>query len=184
MKNLIPCVVAMVILSGIGSQASMAKRGILRFDLDEVSELLRNASFDFPDDARRLWQQDDGLPDPNDAQFAGSVARIINRNPVTPAHDHGPTLWDVDKTASRQLKCLAYLAAGEQERRPGVASLCAVQATRLQWTLPIHTAQRRPPDRAFYAATMTIVRMVSIVTTESVRHHRSLVTSKTAARMA
>jgi hypothetical protein len=163
MKNLIPYIVGVLIFGGTNPPASAAKRGIPRLDLGELSKLLTNATFDFPDEARRLWQHGDGLPDPNDAQFAGSAARFINKNPVTATHKHGPTLWDADKTASRQLKCLAYLATGKQERRPDVASLCAVQAMRLQWTLPIRTAQRHPPDPAFYAATSSLVLTGSVV---------------------
>jgi hypothetical protein len=110
-----------------------AEQDLAQLDLGDVVVLLTKAESDFPDQASELWQQDDGLPAPGHAKFADTAARFIDQHPVTPAHDHGRKLWDVDKTASRQLKCLAYLAAGKQNRRRDIAALCAAQAMRLLW---------------------------------------------------
>jgi hypothetical protein len=139
------------------SMVRAGEQDLAHLDLGEAAELLADGAVDFPDEARNAWRQDDGLPDPSHAQFASSAACFFAENPITPAHDHRPTLWDVDKTASRQLKCLAYLADGKRGRRREVADLCAAQAMRLLWMLPIRTGHRRLPDRAFHAATSALV---------------------------
>ena len=119
-----------VVLSS--SFVGAAEQGLAPLDLGDVVVMLTKAEFELPGLVSELWQQDDGLPAPEHAEFPDKAARFIDQQPVTPAHDHGPTLWDVDKTASRQLKCLAYLATGKHERRRDVAALCAAQATRLR----------------------------------------------------
>jgi len=140
-----------------------AEQGLAPLNLGEVVELLTKAEFDFPDGASDLWQRDDGLPAPGQAGFADKAARFNDEHPVTPPHDHGSTLWDVDKTASRQLKCLAYLCAGKQDRRRDVAALSAAQATRLVWAFPIRTGNRRSADGSFYAAASSLAFLGSIV---------------------
>lgn len=139
--------------------AAKAQQRLAQLDLDEAIALLAEAEFEFPDPARELWHPDDGLPALEHSQFAEKAAQFIGQHPVTPAHEHGSTLWDVDKTASRQLKCLAYLAAERQGSRRDVAHLCATQAMRLQWTFPIRTHQQRgnSADRTFYAAASSLV---------------------------
>jgi len=145
--------------------AAEAQQGLDQLDLDEAVALLAEAEFEFTGQARELWHRDDGLPIFEHSQFAEKAAQFIGKHPVTPAHDHGSTLWDVDKTASRQLKCLAYLAAGRQGSRREVAHLCATQAMRLLWTFPIRTHQQRgnPADRTFYAAASSLVLTGSLV---------------------
>ena len=138
----------------------MAKRGFPRLDLDEAVDILTEVKFTLSTEAMKFWEQGDGLPRPNDPEFAKDAARFVADNPIAPAERTEPTIWSVRKTASRQLKCLAYLAEGKPEHRLGVASLCAVQATRLHWTLPIRTAQLRSPDRTFYAATSSLMRAI------------------------
>lgn len=142
-----------------------AEQGLAQLDLGEVAELLTKAEFDLPEHGSRLWQRDDGLPAPEHAGFAAKAGQFVDKHPVTPAHEHGSTLWDVDKTASRQLKCLAYLAAERQGSRREVAHLCATQAMRLQWTFPIRTHQQRgkAADRTFYAAANSLVLTGSLV---------------------
>jgi len=134
-----------------------------RLDLREVTDVLTKSLFRLSHETSMFWQADDGLPVPQHEEFAESAARFITQYPVTPAHDHGTSLWDVDKTASRQLKCLTYLATGNKRKRREVAHLCATQAMRLQWTFPIRAAQRRQPEQAFYAAVSSLVLTGSLV---------------------
>jgi len=94
-----------VVLSS--SFVGAAEQGPAPVDLSDVVVMLTKAEFELPGLVSELWQQNDGLPAPEHAGFADKAARFIDQHPVTPAHDHGRTLWDVDKTASRQLKCLA-----------------------------------------------------------------------------
>jgi len=105
------------------SLAVGAQQRLGRLDLDDVVGLLTKAEFDLPSRAGELWQRDDGLPAPEHAEFAGQAARLVNQHPVTPPDDHRSTLWDIDKTASRQLNCLAYPATKRQDCRREVAGL-------------------------------------------------------------
>jgi hypothetical protein len=175
MKATEVCLHGLFFLALSNSLAVGAQQRLASLDLDDVVGLLTKAEFDLPSQASALWQQDDGLPAPEHAEFAYEAARFLGQHAVTPPHDHGSTLWDVDKTASRQLKCLAYLAAGKQGRRGEVADLCAVQAMRLLWALPIQTGHRRSADRAFYAAASSLALLASIVQSDaradSAAHH-------------
>ena len=125
---------------------------MLSLDLSGAARLLATARFDFPEAATRLWRTDDGLPAPNAPQFPHRTAKLIAQHPITPPAKRGPTLWDTRNMASRQCKCLAYLASGKAEARRETANLCVVQARRMQWTLPIRMGHGRRPDAAFYAA--------------------------------
>lgn len=109
--------------------------------LAEVAGLLAKAKVRIPSQAKVLWQPDDGLPAPDAARFAKEVAGFIAAHPIPPAHQRREKPWDIGRTASRQLKCLAYLADGSREARLEVACLCVAQAVQLQWRFPIRMGQ-------------------------------------------
>jgi len=133
-----------------------AKMNMSILNLQEAAEVLAKAEFAFPAESAKLWTEDDGLPVPEDAQFAPKAAAFIAKHPVTPPDHRDATWWATGKMGSRQGKCLAYLASGKSEARRGVGSLCIEQARQIQWSLPISTGPRRPPDRRFYAAAGTL----------------------------
>jgi hypothetical protein len=144
------------VLAGCHAIAGAAQEGVAPLNLGEEVGVLAEARFRLPAQAKTLWERDDGLPHPDDLQFPAKAAGFAAAHPVSPADHQGPSLWDVEKTASRQLKCLAYLADGKQDARRPIADLCARQVTRLQWALPIRTGHRRSPDRGFYAAAASL----------------------------
>lgn len=152
------CLLGLLFLALGNPLGAGAQQRVAQLDLDEAVALLAKAEFDFPGQARELWHRDDGLPTPEHDQFAVRAASFVQRHPVTPAHEHGVTLWDVDSTASRQLKCLAYLASGRGQNRRQVAKLCIEQAMRMQWMLPVRMGFHGPVDRRFYAATASLSR--------------------------
>ncbi|MEW6358883.1 MAG: alginate lyase family protein [Planctomycetota bacterium] len=121
-------------------------------NLDNAAGLLADAKFTFPPQAAKLWKNDDGLPPPDAPQFEQSAARFIAEHPIPPPDGRSAT-WNLPQTASRQCKCLAYLADGKHEAKREVAKLCIAQAARLQWLLPIQVGSRPAPGQAFYAAT-------------------------------
>ena len=150
MKNFISIFYFILLVSFIYPATS--QEGISRLDLDEAIDILAKVEFQFPAEALELCESDDGLPGPNDPQFATNASRFMTEHPIPPADRQELNLWNVRNTASRQLKCLAYLATERQEARHEVASLCVMQAMQLQWKLPIHSGNSNRIDRAFYAA--------------------------------
>jgi len=153
MKSLVLGMCFASVLAGLGTASGAAQEGVAALDVTEAVDLLAKAEFQFPAQGKSLWEQDDGLPGPDDPQFPAEASRFVAQHPVTPAGQRGPTLWDTRNTASRQLKCLSYLAAGPEDARREVAALCVVQAMRMQWTLPIYSGQHRTPQSTLYAAT-------------------------------
>ncbi|MFH1550615.1 MAG: alginate lyase family protein [Planctomycetota bacterium] len=128
------------------------QEGMTVSDTEKAINLLANAGFDYPADAKVFWEEDDGLPEPNSPDFPQKAARFLAEHPVIPATElRVPSLWDTRTTSSRQCKCLAYLAGGKKEARREVARLCITQALRLQWTLPIRANHTPTPDRTFFA---------------------------------
>ncbi|MCX7045284.1 MAG: alginate lyase family protein [Candidatus Sumerlaeota bacterium] len=121
-----------------------------------MAALLEKAQFKFPEAGAALWHRDDGLPAPDDAEFAVKAARFLGEHPNNPPDHRGPSLWDVTDIASRQCKCLAYLARGGVKARMEVAGLCVAQARTLLWTLPIRTGHGSRIDRDFYAAAASL----------------------------
>ncbi len=97
-------------------------------DIEKAAELLAGGPFEFPTKVSAISLASDRLPGPGDPEFAMAAATFIERTPVTPASELGPTLWDTNNTSSRQVKCLAYLAAGSSEHRREIARLCILQA--------------------------------------------------------
>jgi hypothetical protein len=124
-------------------------------DIHEATNLLAKAKFDFPAEGAKLWEKNDGLLMPQDPQFARNAARFLAEHPIPPAEHRNQALWDTCNTASRQLKCLTYLASGKKEGRQEVAGLCITQAMQMQWTLPLHAGYgpRHCIDHTFYSAT-------------------------------
>jgi hypothetical protein len=121
-------------------------------DIEKAAELLAEGRFGFPAEVSALSSASDGLPGPDEPEFAMAAAEFVEKEPITPASALGPTLWDTKNTSSRQVKCLAYLAAGSPEKRREVARLCILQARRIQWAMPVRTGSRRAPDRNFCAS--------------------------------
>jgi len=119
--------------------------------LQEAIDSLERARFDFPEEAAKLWKRDDGLPVPDEPQFAARAARFLSEHPIPPAGERDLGLWDTPNTASRQGKCLAYLANGKKEARREVASLCVTQAMQMQWTFPMYAGHG--PNRTFRTLT-------------------------------
>jgi len=123
---------------------------ISRLDLREAADLLTKVEFEFPTEAKELWEQDDGLPLPENPDFASEAARFVTVHPIpdfdtlpgfdtslrpysTQASIQAPDqrsqgLWDIGNTASRQLKSLAYLAGGKKEARNDLFFRMAVLA--------------------------------------------------------
>lgn len=153
MKHLVS--VVLVVLCGIGTRDGLAQQSMVQFDFYEAIELLKKAEFEFPTEARKLWDRDDALPEPKDPQFAAKAARFVADHPMPPEGQRKLDLWDTHNTASRQLKCLAYLATGKQGSRHDVAALCVTQGIQMQWTLPLHAGYgpKHAIDRTFYSAT-------------------------------
>ncbi|HEO69718.1 MAG TPA: alginate lyase family protein [Candidatus Hydrogenedentes bacterium] len=112
-------------------------------------EILAKAEFDFPEAAQRLWEVNDGLPQPDDKRFAPEAIQFMMSTPQPPPEYAGPSPWQAGLVGSRQCKCLAYLATGPEKARKDVARLCVVQALRLEWLLPVSTSEQ---DRGFFAA--------------------------------
>ncbi|MGV8095793.1 MAG: alginate lyase family protein [Mangrovibacterium sp.] len=159
-----------------------SKKGtnVSHFEVDKNTEwynkaagLLSKAGFTYPGKAEDLWNESDGLPEPNDIQFAQKAVKFIPDHPIplpeeriimtTSTQDlpylaSGQSLegtgavWDVPNIASRQCKCLAYLANGGREAKQEVGYLCILQAMQLQWMLPI----RNLYDETFYAASASL----------------------------
>ncbi len=124
-----------------------------RPDLGGAVDLLARADVNLPAEGATLWRDDDSLPAPDHSLFAQTASRFLDDHAMPAAAEEEARPWDLDRTASRQLKCLAYLAGGDEPKRRKVAELCVAQAMRLLWVLPVRTGHRRSPDRAFYAAT-------------------------------
>ncbi|MEE9463752.1 MAG: heparinase II/III family protein [Bacteroidales bacterium] len=103
------------------------QEGISQLDLDEAIDILAKVEFQFPAEALELCESDDGLPGPNDPQFATNASRFMAEHPIPPADRQELNLWNVRNTASRQLKCLAYLATERQDARHEVATLCVMR---------------------------------------------------------
>lgn len=122
----------------------------------EATDLLVEAEFAFPAESATLWTDDDGLPDPEDAQFAQQAAAFIGEHPVPTPDRRDATWWNTERTASRQCKCLAYLASGRSEARRAVANLCIEQAIQMQWSFPIFADDRSRLDPRFCAAAATL----------------------------
>lgn len=99
-----------------------------------------------PRQATEFWQPDDGLPAPDDPRFAETAAGFLAQHPVPSVDQQKRVLWDTGKSASRQLKCLAYLAGDKQPSRREVAELCVVQAIHLQWYFPVRVGLMQSKD--------------------------------------
>ncbi len=156
-KRFISGFLFLIILTGMSAigYAAPDPKGVSRLDLNEAVDLLMRVEFEFPTEAAKLWKQDDGLPLPDDTHFAKKAVQFIAKHPIPPAEQRNQALWDTRNTASRQLKCLAYLASGKKEDRQEVAGLCITQAMQMQWTLPLHAGYgpRHCIDHTFYSAT-------------------------------
>ena len=151
MKNFISIFYFILFVSFIYPATS--QEGISRLDLDEAIDILAKVEFQFPAEALEFCESDDGLPGPNDPQFATNASRFITEHPIPPADRQELNLWNVRNMASRQLKCLAYLAKDRQDARHEVASLCVMQAMLLQWMLPINSGNHNDRiDQTFNAA--------------------------------
>jgi hypothetical protein len=127
---------------------------LVDLDLVEAVHLLASPDFECPAESEVLWEEDDGLPVLEDSNFAQVAGQFLSVHPI-PLPEEGEVVWDVPFTASRQCKCLAYLATANSARRLEIARLCVAQALRLYEILPPRTgsgAPRREIDRAFYAA--------------------------------
>ncbi|MCX6902890.1 MAG: alginate lyase family protein [Verrucomicrobia bacterium] len=129
--------------------------------------LLAATRFSFPAEASGLWTKSDGLPAPDDPQFAEQAARFLADHPVTSPAKREPTPWDTSDTASRQCKCLAYLAGGKAAGRQAVAQLCVTQAMQMLWSLPIRTGHGQSLDRVFCAAAGSLAFTGAIVRREA-----------------
>ena len=143
---------APVLAACTAAAAFAAQRHPWHPDLAEAADLLAWAKLGFPAADAGLWQHDDGLPAPEDSRFAQAAVGFLVDHPVPAAAGGEAKPWDLARTASRQLKCLAYLASGGGPERREVAQLCVAQAMRLLWILPVRSGHRRSPDRDFYAA--------------------------------
>lgn len=152
MKQVIRTLLAALILDAVCVTASFAEEWIRELDVHEAADLLARAEFTYPAEAVKLWEGNDGLPGLDAAEFPRAAGRFLAEHPVPPP-DASSSAWTLDKMASRQCKCLAYLASGKKEGKLEVALLCVAQGLRIQWTLPIRMGSRRAPDHAFYAAT-------------------------------
>ena len=145
--------VKIVTIGAVSPHPDTSQKGISLLDLEEAIDILAKVEFQFPAEALELCESDDGLPDPNDPQFATNASRFMTEHPVPSADWQELNLWNVRNTASRQLKCLAYLAKERQDARHEVASLCVMQAMQLQWMLPINSGNHNDRiDRTFNAA--------------------------------
>jgi hypothetical protein len=158
MKDLICHLLVVLFFGGIGVVASAAKESTPRLSTQEAIDLLERARFDSPKEAAKLWKRDDGLPVPEAPQFAAKASSFASELPIPPAGQWNLCLWDTGNTASRQGKCLAYLASGKKETRREVAALCVTQAMQMQWTFPVYASYgpKRVVDRAFYSAVGTL----------------------------
>jgi hypothetical protein len=148
-----------LILCLIVGDKLMADQSLQTFpplDLTEGAALLSGAQFALPSETAQLWRDDDGLPTPDDPAFATAAASFAAEHPVPPPDRRGPTDWDTRPLASRQLKLLAYLGAGGQDRRREMGELCLLQAEGLQFRLPIRTGHGRSLDNTFCAATTAL----------------------------
>ncbi len=140
-------------IGAVSPHPDTSQEGISQLVLDEAIDILAKVEFQFPAEALELCESDDGLPGPNDPQFATNASRFMTEHPVPSADRQALDLWNVRNMASRQLKCLAYLAKERQEARHEVASLCLMQAMRLQWMLPIQSGNGNDRiNRTFNAA--------------------------------
>jgi len=146
-------ILAAFIFAGTSLTVGAVQEGIGRLNLADAAELLVQTEFKFPSSAAKLSESEDGLPQPDDAQFAKQAAKFISQHPIPSAGQAKTGLWDLRRTSSRQIKCLAYLASNHRQDRRQVAELCIEQAMRMQWTLPIRMGHRGRIDRTFYAAT-------------------------------
>lgn len=119
---------------------------------EDAAAALAASRFDFPAAASVFCLPQDGLPAPADPGFADAAARFPSDHPVPPPAARDAALWDLGSTASRQCKCLKWLAGGSTNGRAAVARVCAAQAARMLWELPIRTGHGGSPDAAFCAA--------------------------------
>lgn len=120
----------------------------------DPAHVLAQGESEFPAAAAGWWTKADGLPQPGEAQFVPEALRLLQQfSAHAPVVLNTMSLWDIEYTASRQLKCLAYLATeGNEPGRKTVAKLCAVQAARLQWLLPISNKKTVADNRLLCAA--------------------------------
>jgi len=151
-----------VLISTALGQAEVARpSGDAQLDLPDAVDRLADVEFQMPRQAKEFWQPDDGLPAPDDPQFALAAAGFLVQHPIPPVDQQKRVFWDTGKSASRQLKCLAYLAGGKQPSRREVAKLCVAQAIHLQWYFPVRVGlltKRKMDrfDRRFFAAAASL----------------------------
>lgn len=111
---------------------------------DDAAVALTRAQVTCPKEASGFWLSSDGLAAPDDPRFAEAAAQLAAAGDATS--------WKFDAIASRQCKCLAYLAAGSPVGRLATARLCVRQAALLLRDLPVRTGHGHTPDRSFCAA--------------------------------
>ena len=57
-------------IGAVSPHPDTSQEGTSRLDLDEAIDILAKVEFQFPAEALELCESDDGLPGPNDPQFA------------------------------------------------------------------------------------------------------------------
>ena len=142
--------------SAVGREQPLQKQD---GEVAACAEALAKARFSFPAEAAEFWLKSDGLPTPDDPRFAEKAAAPL-------AADREGPLWRFPDAASRQCKCLAYLASGRAEGRSDVARLCAEQARYLLRDLPVSRAGHGAVDRVFCAAAASLAFTGAIVQRE------------------
>ncbi len=144
--------IAGIVLAGAWASQAWAQGSLEMLTDERSSHLLARARLTLPASVSALWTDSDGLPGPLSPRFAVAATALLESPLGSPAADGTRLAGEVAELGSRQVKCLAYLAAGADAGRREVARLCVVQATELQWRLPVYVGHRIEPKEPFFAA--------------------------------